>query len=71
MTDTQHLNIAMISASVLLVVLQYLKRRFLRNEPPDALYDDRDPAPGRQFNAHQVEPLLMVQTNSAGPEKRQ
>jgi hypothetical protein len=33
MAEGQHLHIAMISASVLLVILQFLKRQFLRNKP--------------------------------------
>jgi len=40
MTDGQHLHIAMISASVLLAILQFLKRRFLRNEPPGELHEN-------------------------------
>ena len=40
MTDGQHLNIAMISASVLLVILQVLKRWLLRNEPPGELHEE-------------------------------
>ena len=40
MTDGQHLHIAMISATVLSVILQFLKRRLLRNEPPGELYED-------------------------------
>ena len=68
MTDGQHLHIAMISSSVLLVILQFLKRRLLRNEPPGESYGDIDPALGHQFNTH-LEPLLIVQKNSSGPGK--
>jgi hypothetical protein len=40
MTDGQHLHIAMISASVPLVIFQFLKRRLLRNEPAVERYED-------------------------------
>jgi hypothetical protein len=40
MADGQHLHIAMISASVLLVILQFLKQRLFRNGPPGELYED-------------------------------
>jgi hypothetical protein len=71
MTDGQHLNIAMISASVLLVILQLLKRWLLRNEPLGEHYDDIDRVLGRQFSTHQfVEPPLKARENSSGLGKR-
>jgi hypothetical protein len=69
MTDGQHLIIAMISASVLLVILQFLKRRLFRNEPRGKRYDAIDPALGHQFSSHPLEPLLIVEKNSSGPGK--
>jgi hypothetical protein len=57
MTDGQHLHIAMVSVSVLLVILQFLKRRLLRNEPPGELYEDT----ARTSVASSVGPLLIVQ----------
>jgi hypothetical protein len=69
MTDGQHLHIAMISSSVPLVLLQFLKRRLLRNEPPGKRYDDIDPALGHPRTTDQLEPPLIVQKNSSGPGK--
>jgi hypothetical protein len=69
MTDGQYLTTVMISAAVLLVILRFLKRRLLRNEPPGELYDDIDPALGHQFSTHQLEPLLIMQKKSSGPGK--
>ena len=40
MTNGQYLTTVMISAAVLLVILRFLKRRLLRNEPPGELYED-------------------------------
>jgi hypothetical protein len=71
MTDGQHLHIAMISASVLLAILQFLKRRLLRTEPLGEHYDDMNPVLGHQFSAHQAEPPSLVQKNSSGPGKHQ
>jgi hypothetical protein len=50
MTDGQYLTIVMISAAVLLVILQFLKRRLLRNKPPGEPYEDAVPAPGHQLS---------------------
>jgi hypothetical protein len=40
LTDGQYLIIITISATVLLVILQFLKRRLIRDEPPGELYED-------------------------------
>lgn len=63
----QHLNIAMISASVPLVILQFLKRRLLRNEPPGELYEDMGPALNHQLGTHKLGSLFKVQEDSSGP----
>ena len=67
MTDGQHLHIAMISASVPLVILQFLKRWLLRNEPPGKIYEDMGPALGHQPSKHELGPLFRVQENSSWP----
>jgi hypothetical protein len=40
MTDGQYLTIVMISAAVVLVILRFLKRRLLQNEPPGKPYEE-------------------------------
>jgi hypothetical protein len=40
MADRQYLILIIISGIVLLVLLQFLKRRLLRYEPPGELYED-------------------------------
>jgi hypothetical protein len=40
MTDGQYIFSTIISGPVLLVILQFLKRRLLQNEPPGELYED-------------------------------
>jgi hypothetical protein len=67
MTDGQHLNIAMISASVPLVILQFLKRRLLRNKLPGEVYKDMGPALGHQLSAHELGPLFIVHEDSSSP----
>jgi len=61
MTDGQHLHIAMISASVVLVILQFLKRWLLRNEPSGELYEDTAQPSGRQLSTYELGPLPIVQ----------
>jgi hypothetical protein len=41
MTEGQYLVFIIVSSTILLVILQFLKRRFLRNEPPDKLYNEQ------------------------------
>ena len=67
MTDGQHLHIAMISASVPLVILQFLKRRLLRNEPPGEPYEEIGPALRHHLSTHELGPLFKVQEDSSGP----
>jgi len=47
MTEGQYLFVVVISATVLVVGLQFLKRRLLRNELPDELYKDTADIPSR------------------------
>ena len=50
MTDGQYLIITTISAIVLLVVLQFLKRRLYRNEKPGEPYEDMAEIPSLPAN---------------------
>jgi len=47
MTEGQYLFVVVICATVLVVGLQLLRRRLLRNELPDELYNDTADIPSR------------------------
>jgi hypothetical protein len=40
MTESQYLLFIIVSAAILLAILQFLKRRFPRNEPPVEFYNE-------------------------------